>query len=184
MLFGDPSDFAIEADVEPNLEPPTAVWGHMCVWCHGEALGDISDLHCSLYPSYLEFGDLAASLDRLWADELVGMDDISAWNFLDGLLYGFHGEVEILDDRTVADCQRDWEVWGRFSFLTNWGEQFDGMKAFILCPPGDAARVLVQRSPNRVLHRTDVSREGIRSSVERFRRWFEQQAIRLQGGLA
>lgn len=31
MLFGDRLIFAIEADVEPNLEPPRAVWGRMCV---------------------------------------------------------------------------------------------------------------------------------------------------------
>lgn len=94
MRFGDPADFAIEADVEPHLRPPSAVWGHMCVWCQGVVLGDITDLHCGLYGAYSSFRWLASNLNELWAPELVGLDDVAVWNFLDGLLYGYHGDVE------------------------------------------------------------------------------------------
>lgn len=64
MLFGDRLDFAIEADVEPSLEPPSAVWGRMCVWCRGVALGDLGEPHCALYPAYLAIrGDASDHMD-------------------------------------------------------------------------------------------------------------------------
>jgi hypothetical protein len=43
VLFGVPADFAIEAEVDPGLQPLSAVWGSMCVWCRGRALGDLSE---------------------------------------------------------------------------------------------------------------------------------------------
>ena len=31
MIFGDPSEFAIEAMTEPELVAPTQPWGRMCI---------------------------------------------------------------------------------------------------------------------------------------------------------
>src|SRR5262249_34795405 len=104
----------------------------MCVWCRGVPLGGIDDRHCALDWAYCGVRSLLSpvhgepQIDRLWAEELAGLDDVAAWNFLDGLLYGYYGDVEVPDDRTVEECRRDWLVWGCFNFLTNWGEQFDG----------------------------------------------------------
>ncbi|WP_437735303.1 hypothetical protein [Sorangium sp. So ce1335] len=184
MLFGERLDFAIEADVEPNLEPPSAVWGRMCVWCRGVALGDLGESRCALYPAYRSFRSLPSNLDRLWSEELVGLDDIAAWNFLDGLLYGHHGDVEVPDDRTAEVRRRDWTFWSAHDFLTNWGEQFNGCKAFILCPPGGPVRILSRELPGHMGRGVDVSRAGLVAAVEGFTRWFEQQARRLEGGRA
>ena len=116
-VFGNRDDFAIEAGTESYLKPPSAVWGRMCVWCCGVPLGDIDDRHCALYPAYCGFRSLLSpvhgepKIDRLWAEELAGLDDVAAWNFLDGLLYGYHGDVEVPDDRTLEECRRDAVVW-------------------------------------------------------------------------
>src|SRR5438128_886855 len=104
-VFGDRADFAIEAGVEPDLTPPSAVWGHMCVWCRGVPLGDIENRQCGLYGAYCGFREVASRIDRLWAKELDGLDDVAAWNHLDGLLYGYHGDVELADNRTLEECQ-------------------------------------------------------------------------------
>jgi hypothetical protein len=180
MLFGDRSDFAIEADVEPDLKPPSAVWGRMCVWCGGVSIGDITDPYCALYPAYRAFGSLASSVNSLWSDELVGLDDLAMLNFFDGLLYGYHGEVELKDDRTVEQCQRDWVVWGCFNFLTNWGEQFDRCKAFIVCPPSGPVRILSRDLPDHVGLSVEVSLNGVIEAVKGFTRWFEKQERQLQ----
>lgn len=177
MLFGDRADFAIEADVESELQRPSAVWGHMCVWCRGVALGDINLRHCGLYVAYSAFDWLSANLYSLWADELAGLDNLATWNFLDRLLYGYHEGREIPDDRTVR-C--DWTVWGRFNFLTNWGEQFDGFKAFILCPPGGPVRILSARFPEHMGRGVQVSPNGVMTAAEAFARWFEREELRLQ----
>src|SRR6266699_7334177 len=98
-VFGDPADFAIEAGLEPDLPPGSAPWGHMRIWCCSTPLGDIDNRHNGLYVT--SFVEMADALDLLWAPELEGLDDTATWNFLDGLLYGYHGEVEVPDDRSV-----------------------------------------------------------------------------------
>ena len=64
-LFGDREDFAIEAGVEPDGHTASTVWGHMCVWCRGVALGDIGDTHCGIDHAYVEFAWLVDNLNRL-----------------------------------------------------------------------------------------------------------------------
>jgi hypothetical protein len=179
-VFGNRADFAIEAGVEPHLMPPSAVWGHMCVWCRGVALGDLSDLHCALYPAYCSFRWLPGHLDDLWADEFIGLGAVAAWNFLDGLLYGYHGDVEVPDDRTVEECQADSLRWSRHNFLTNWGEQFDCCKAFVLSPPGGSVRILYRRRREAV-QMAEVSRSGLVAASAGFVQWFETQELRLRG---
>ena len=184
MLFGDPGDFAIEADVEPRLEPPSSVWGHMCVWCRGVPLGDITERQCALYPAYCEFLPLPSLLEELWSPELEGLGDLDAWNLLDGLLYGYHGDVEVTDDRSLEQCQADWSAWGKFNFLTNWGEQFDGHKSFLVCPPGGPVRILSRRLPTALGLGVDVTIEAVIKASHEFVRWFEEEEHRLRGGTA
>ena len=182
MLFGDPADFAIEADVEPDLTPPFHVWGHMCVWCRGIPLGDLAERHCGLHHAYSEFRLLPALLDELWAPELAGLDNLATWNLLDGLLYGYHGDVEVTVDRSVEECRADWSVWGKFDFLTNWDEPFDGFKSFILCPPGGPVRILSRRLPAGMGLGVEVSRGSVIGASAGFACWFEEQQRRLHVG--
>jgi hypothetical protein len=178
-VFGDKADFAIEAGVEPDLHTDYTVWGHMCVWSRGIPLGDLEDRYCGLYHAYSEFAWLADNLVSLWSEELAGLDDVAAWNFLDGLLYGYHGDVEWADTRTLAEARRDAVRWGRFNFLTNWGEQFDGYKSFLLCPPGDSARVLSRRLPPHMGRGVSVSRQALVTAAAGFAEWFESESRRL-----
>jgi len=179
MLFGNPADFAIEADVEPNLSPPSPVLGHLRVWCRQTPLGNVDEAPCSLQPAFVGFQWLLSSLDSLWADEFLGLDDMAAWKFLDAVLYGFDGATPIEDRRTPQQIQSDWLAWRRFNFLTNWGEPFRDWKAFLLCPPLDDARVLYSRLPENDGHALRVTRKGIQGAAEAFVRWFGEQEARL-----
>lgn len=178
VLFGDPSDFAIEAGVEPDLAPPTPVWGHMRIWCRGVPLGNIDDRHSGLYLPCLGFQRTAQHLEELWDETLAGLDDREIWNHLEGLLYGFHGDVEIEDGRTSDEVDADLARYGKFNFLTNWETPFDGYKAFLLCPPGKPLRVLC-RLPDRRTLAVDISRAGFVAAAEAFARWFQEQQRRL-----
>jgi hypothetical protein len=179
-MFGDPSDFAIEAGVEPDLVAPSSVWGHMRIWCGGFPLGDIEDRHCALYPSYLALRWRRDHLEELWEQELDGLDDLATWNFLDGALYGYHGDVEIVDDRSLDDLRRDSQRLGKFNFLTNWGEQFDGgYKSFLVCPPGMPCRVFCRAFPPSVGLGVNVSRVAFERASKAFAEWFELQEQRL-----
>ena len=101
------------------------------------------------------------------------MSDEAIWNHLDGLLFGYHGVVEMKDDRTVEQCQRDSMAWGQFNFLTNWGELFNGHKGFILHPPGNSIRLFIRDRHARTYQRFEVLQRGFESTVEGFLRWFE-----------
>jgi hypothetical protein len=179
MRFGDANDFAIEAELEPDISPPSSVWGRMCIWCRGVALGDLSEPYCALYPAACEFRWLRSQLTDLWDECLDGLDDRAANDFLDGLLYGYHGNVELEDERTLEEMKWDWDRYGKFSFLTNWGEQFDGYKSFILCPPAKPVRILSRHLPDRMNGVAVVTREGLLSAAEEFLLWFDEQAERL-----
>lgn len=182
-MFGAPADFAIEAGIESDLVPPSSVWGHMRVWCGGHALGDIEDSHCALYPSYLEFDWMGTHLEALWDDALNGLDDRATWNVLDGALYGYRGDVEIEDDRSLEDLHRDAQRFGKFNFLTNWGEQFDGgYKSFLVCPPNKPLRVLSRAFPESVGLGVNISRDGFARASRAFVEWFKSQERRLTGG--
>lgn len=179
-VFGVRSDFAIEAGVEPLLEPPSAVWGRMCVWCNGVPLGDLANGYCALFPAYHSFRWLLSNLSSLWEPELAGLSDAETWNVLDGLLYGFHGDEELRDDRPIERLRADWAAWNKFNFLTNWGEQFDGCKSFTFCPPGEPVRILYRYTDGQRRGVT-VSRAAIVSASDQFVQWFERHESRLHG---
>jgi hypothetical protein len=183
MLFGDPSDFAIEADVEPDLRPPSAVWGCMCVWCRGNALGRLEERYCALYHSHCSFEWVAAHLDELWTPELAAFGDDGKWNFLHGLLYGYHGDIDLgeHDRRTLAEMRLDWAEYGRFDFLTNWGEQFDGgFASFLFRPPGQDVCILSRAFPPNVGLCVRVTPGGFVAAATGFVEWFREQERRLQ----
>lgn len=178
-LFGDRGDFAIEAGTEPDGHTAAHVWGHLCVWCGGVALGDLDNRDCGLYDAYTEFEWRSRHLDDLWDDELAVLDDLTAWHFLDALLYGYRDGVELPDDRTMEELTRDSARWYRFNFLTNWDEPFDGTKAFLLSPPGDTARVLSRNFPADRNRGVPVSKRGFIEAATGFARWFEDESRRL-----
>jgi len=178
MIFGDHEDFAIEAGIEPMLPSDGRVWGHACVWCEGTAIGDLGNRFCSLHHMWAQFYWLSENLDSLWEQEFTGMGDLALWNFLDGLLYGYHGPIELPDNRTLEECRRDAQRWGRFNFLTNWGEQFDGNKSFILRPPGNIVWILSRdRANNR--YSWHVPYTTFLTATRDFVLWYEQECSKL-----
>lgn len=123
MLFGNPADFAIEAEVEPDLALPSPVLGRLRVWCRQTPLGNFDEAPCNLSPAFVGFQWRLGNLDSLWADDFLGLDDMAAWKFLDAVLYGYDGTAPIEDRRTAQQIQADWLTWRRFNFLTNWGSR-------------------------------------------------------------
>jgi len=173
MIFGDRASFAIEALVEPDLVAPSAVWGRMRIWIREESIGDFEDSRCALYPSYMGFMALQRELGALWLPEFDGLDDQALWDHLDALLYV---EDSRSDEQVSADAIR----YGKFIFLTNWGEQFDrDGKSFVVCHPNGTVRILNLGLPGRVAREVCVA--DVRLSISRFVQWFELESERLRG---
>ena len=182
MLFGTIDTFAIEAHCEAELVAPSAVWGRMRIWCQGCSIGDFEESHCALFPAYCGFKALDKCLPSLWRRDFEGLSDLELWNHLDGLLYGFHGDVEIADGRTYEECRRDRDEFGKFDFLTNWGEQFDyGGKSFIVCTPDGYVRILNRSLPSERGIALSSTTGQVTESIREYLSWFEGEAERLKG---
>ena len=180
MLIGDPNDFAIEAIVEPDLTTPSAVWGRMCIHIGAVTLGDFSDPYCALYPAYEQFDWHSKLRVRLWDEAFDGKSPAEIHDIVRNAIYGD-------DDRTIEQIQNDSFRFGKFDFLTNWGEQFDGFASVIVSP--DPATMMFLHKPyadlasrRRLPHNFVVaqcSSLAFRSVSSGFVEWFDCEAQRL-----
>lgn len=180
MFFGSKKSFAIEAMSEPELRAPSQVWGRMRIWCGETEIGDYADEHCGLYDAYAGFRELGDVLAENWLSEFDGLSDHELWNLLDGALYGYQGDIEIEDSRTVEQCRADWDRYGRFDFLTNWGEQFDrNGKSFIVCRPDKVVRVLNRSLGDSINFSAAAPLDEVVGTIKEFLAWFESESERL-----
>lgn len=178
MLFGHKEDFAIEAMVEPDLIPPSSVWGRTRIWCEGTPLGDYSKEHCGLPSEHLE--ELSRDLPTLWHKGFEGMSDADIFRYLDASLYGYRDGGEIDDDRNLMQSVQDDPKLGSFIFLTNWEEMFDREgKAFILCPDGKMVRIIVQSLDQLTYRSLTTSVVAVQMACESFSSWFKEESVRL-----
>jgi len=176
MIFGNKSDFAIEAMIEPYLEPPSEPWGRLCIWVAGNQIGNYSDPHCGLYSCYVGFREKCELLDSLWIDLFQSLRDQEIWNFLDSALYGYHGNIELDDERTLEQMRNDSEELSRFDFVTQWGEMFDrGGKAFILRLPSGLLKILSYDYQRDTVTPHICSAKSFCRAAEGFTKWYSNQ---------
>lgn len=180
MLFGRRDDFAIEAGLDESSSVSRTVWGHMCIWCRGAALGDLDNKWCAIGIARERFRPLITPdgarlrIDCLWAEGFADLDDSTVLNFLDRMLFGNGDEGDHLSSTRNDEIRCDNAAWEDFAFLTNWGEQFDGYKSFIVRPPGDSVRILSRHLPDSMGRAVDVSRDTFVAVVEAFCEWFDE----------
>jgi hypothetical protein len=171
MLLGVREDFAIECIHEPDYPNDHGwVFGRMCVWGCGVELGDLSEPACMLNVTEGCFQDCLGRLDELHDNHVDDLPDEAAFQFLDVALY-------LDDDRTDQQVHTDSLRYSKFNFLINWGESFDGVKAFLL-KSGDRFRVLYRLSCG-TTGSVEVTRDGLVGSVQAFLEWmaFEKRCV-------
>ena len=160
MIFGEPTDFAIEAYHEPS-GPEWGGFGRMCIAIQGIRLGDIRENHCSLFHATDRLRKAYPTIEALWDESFSGLSDAQIFAALDQALY-------------LADVS-DWERYGRFDFLTNTGEQFDDSKTYIVCRPDGRVHIIYYRFRDDTLGSASCSARSFRSAAESFVCWFEEQ---------
>ena len=129
MIFGQSAEFSIEAYHEPS-GPEYAGFGRISIEVQGVRLGDILENHCSLFHVVDRFRELIVSIAIQWDERFTGLSDLGIFKFHDQALY-------------LGEESR-WESYGKFNFLTNAGESFDGFKTFIVCRPDEQVQILCQ----------------------------------------
>ena len=179
MLFGDPSNFAIEVMAEPELVAPSTVWGRMCIHIGEVILGDYNDPHCGLYDAYCEFGWHLNRVEPLWDQ---AFDGLSLEQIHDTVANAIYGD----DDRTNEQIQQDSIRYRHFDFLTNWGEQFDGYSSVIVASNDETITILhrpYSDNPRRRIETefvvAECTRTGFIDTVRQFVYWFDAETKRL-----
>ncbi|HLP10143.1 MAG TPA: hypothetical protein VK178_18420 [Opitutaceae bacterium] len=171
MIFGRPEVFAIEVHNERTAESPSGLWGRSCVHVQGNPIGAILEPHCGLDAFADHIAEVLSRLDSLCDGQLGMMDDTEVFSFLDQRLYGDAG-------RTVEQMSADWTSLGRFCFLTNVGDQFDGWKAFMFLRPDGMLRITSCRGEGpSIVHRIDRPTFEIVAST--FLEWIEAERERV-----
>jgi hypothetical protein len=125
MLIGDPKTFAIECYHDPLPNETRRVFGRMCLWVAGAALGDITEPACMLNVTEGFLQDTLNGLETLDDPALRTLSDREAYALLDRALY-------LDDERSNEQVSADSDRFGKFNFLTNCGESFDRTNSFII----------------------------------------------------
>jgi len=170
MLIGDPRIFAVEAYHErPEGFSAAGLWGRMCLHIGDLAFGDISEPTCQLDHAILSLHDLGRASHNLWHESFSGMSDEEIFEFLDTALYRDVGQ-------SLEQMNSDWSRFGRFSFLTNWGEQFDpAPKCFVFSR--DHSVTVVWRDGEGTFGVASVPCSSFSEVAETTREWYCNQTI-------
>jgi hypothetical protein len=160
MTFGYPTDFAIEAYHEPS-GPEWGGFGRMCIDIQGVRLGDIRENHCSLYDATDRLRTAYPIIDSFWDASFLGLSDAEIFFALEQALY--------------LSNPSDWERFGRFDFLTNTGEQFDGFKTYLVCRPGGRVHILYDRFKDDGIGSASCSAMTFRRVASSYVDWFDEQ---------
>jgi hypothetical protein len=139
MIFGSPTDFAIEAEDDglPS-DPKSIVSGHMQIWCCGSSIGNFAEAQSCLWHSYRQLAKIPANLSAITKPALWTLSDEVLWDRFDRARYIDRGQSN-------DEIAKDHVELGPHDFLTNWGEMFDGYKGMICCIPNGRIRLLVQQ---------------------------------------
>lgn len=179
MMFGDPTDVAIEAMTEPHLVAPSAVWGRMCLHIGDVVLGDFSHSHCSLYGAYCEFKELLDIPRPLWDESFDGLSHEQIHDLVRNAIYGD-------DERSMEAILADLQRYRNFDFLTNWGEQFDGFASVIIQEDDQTTTIMhrphsawANQSPPGPFVVAICSTIGFRNACSGLIEWFDSEAARL-----
>jgi len=160
MIFGLPSDFAIEAYHEPS-GPQWAGFGRMAIDIQGFRLGDIRENHCSLFHAADRFRELHSTVTTLWDESFAGLSNSEIFGLFDHACY-------------TGDPAAGGPGFSSFDFLTNTGEHFDDVKTFIVCRPEGRVHILYQLRDG-TLGSESCPVESFRTVAESFVRWLDEQ---------
>ena len=174
MIFGHQSRFAIEAYSERLPTSPAGVWGRSCIHVCGHVIGDIHEPHCQLDQFADAIVQAISQLDHDPEWRFAVLDDSEVFEFLDQRLYRDDGQ-------SIDEMSDDWKHFGRFCFLTNVGEQFDGWKTFMFTRSDDSVRLLSRDRVGKVASYS-VEKSDLRSASSGFLEWMEKERKAAQPG--
>jgi hypothetical protein len=166
MIIGDQSSFAIECYHEPIPNDTKRVFGRMCIWVAGNALGDINEPACMLNVTEGHLSDVLHRITTLDDEIFINLDDRSAFDLLNHAIY-------LGDERSDIEIKQDYEHYYKFDFLTNAGESFDHTKSFAILSK-EFVRLLFTNETGE-FHSAHVSKVTFLQVIGSFFVWLESE---------
>ena len=165
MLFGSPESFAVEAVVEPGPEfQPVLgsnVVGRLRIFVEGASIGDFDEPACVLRALCDHLMDFCVDGTALWHESLSGLSSHEQFSLLDEALFTGDAEHEI-----------ETMLW-RTTFLTNASEAFDGVKGFLVRPPGQSVTMLVRLDGSTHVLCANIPETEFRAVASQFSAWVQ-----------
>ncbi len=166
MIFGNPSNFAVEALVEPGPEFSSSfggnVAGRMRLLVGGISVGDIDEPSCIPRVFSEHLTELCATSHTLWHPSLSGVPPEMQFQMLDDALFLGGGSPEL------EGCQET-------IFLTNVSEAFDPIKGFVLSPSPDEIVVLLRLGEGGPLIHRNIPYVEFCNVAAAFAQWVNEQ---------
>ena len=170
VTFGNASEFAIQAMLEPELKPPSHIWGRMCLWVSGIQLGDYNDGHCGLAQCTSHLNQIVEIIDQLSASVFGDKDDQDIYSFLENASHnsGF-------DDNAVENKFMEFH---KFRFDYGFAEMFDREPmSFLIKQPTGTLKLLFKTNNDNKLNSHVFNEQLFKKSIERFNGWYDEQSI-------
>ena len=166
MLFGNPSNFAVEAVVEPGPEYPPSFGrnfaGRMRLVVGGVSVGDISEPSCIPRQLSEHLTEMCAASRTLWHSSLSGATPEKQFQMLDEALFLGGGKPEL------EECHMT-------IFLTNVSEAFDPVKGFVLSPSPDEIVLLLRLEEGGPLIHRKIAYAEFSGVTAAFAHWVTEQ---------
>lgn len=173
MLFGKSETFALEAIVEPGPDFPPYCGGNIAgrfrLFFGGLEVGKFSEPCCWLRPLSQHLAVKCASATALWHNSLAGKHPEVWFQLLDDALY-LIGEPEPP------------HAYHRMDFLTNVSEALDGVKGFLVGPPGESLQVMLRLQESNAIHHHVISPREFCAVATRFAMWIGEEEQRFLKG--
>jgi hypothetical protein len=78
----------------------------------------------------------------------------------------------------LEEAVENWKRFGRFKFLINWGEPFDGVHAFIIRQLNQPVRLVYQVYPEtKTIGVALCDSERVREAISAFLHWIDQENV-------
>ena len=170
VTIGDKSNFAIQAMLEPELKPPSFIWGSMCLWVLGFQIGDYNDEHCGLAQCVFHMNQVVGIIDQLSIEVFSEQSDQEIYSFLENacLNPGF-------DDFGVDNGFLEFH---KFRFDYGFSEMFDREPmSFLLKQTNGSLKLLFKIKNDDKLMSHTFSEQFFIETVAKFNTWFNEKSI-------
>jgi hypothetical protein len=169
VLFGDKSNFAIQAMLEPELKPPSFVWGRMCLWVSGIQLGDYKNSHCGLAQCTTHLNQVVEKVDQLDVSVFGDKNDEEIYSLLENAWLDPGS-----DDFGI---ENEFQKFHKYNFNYGFAEMFDRAPiSFLLKQHNGSLRLLFKTSNSSKVKQHIFTKQLFIETVENFDAWFNDQS--------